>query len=74
VAEEALSENFAIRPSITVEERYDDNVFSRSDNQDKEDDLITTLIPEIVIIRERPGFNLDGLYKLFATIWTRNFL
>jgi hypothetical protein len=70
-AEEALSENFAIRPSITVEERYDDNIFSRGDNEDKEDDFITTLTPEIMIIRERPGFNLDGLYKLFARFYAK---
>jgi hypothetical protein len=70
-AEEALSENFAIRPSITVQEQYDDNVFSRGEDEDQDEDFVTTLTPEIMIIRERPGFNLDGLYKLFAKFYAK---
>jgi hypothetical protein len=70
-AEEAKSENFSVRPSITLEENYDSNVFSRGEDQNVRDDFITTLRPQIEIFREPPGFRLSALYRLLAKYYSK---
>jgi hypothetical protein len=65
----ALSQVFSITPSITVGERYDDNIFQRDD--DKKDDFITVITPGIVL-RYAPSrdtefdFDYQPSFEFFA--------
>jgi hypothetical protein len=64
-----LSQVFSVTPSITVGERYDDNIFQS--DADKEDDFITVITPGIVL-RYAPSreteinFDYEPSFEWFA--------
>jgi hypothetical protein len=64
-----LSQVFSVTPSITVGERYDDNIFQT--DADKEDDFITVITPGIVL-RYAPSreteinFDYEPSFEWFA--------
>jgi hypothetical protein len=65
----AWSQDFSITPSITVGERYDDNIFQT--DADKEDDFITVVTPAIVLryapsLETEINFNYEPSFEFFA--------
>lgn len=68
----AAAENFTLRPSITFEERYDSNVRFRGGDTSDRDDLITSAMPQIKVMRKRARYDLDGLYRLEANYHAMN--
>ncbi len=62
----------AVRPSITIEERFDSNVRFRGDDEDKDDDFITSAAPRIDISKKRARYALDVSYGIEASYYAVN--
>ena len=65
----AWSQSLSLTPSITVGERYDDNIFQS--DADKEDDFITVITPAIVLryapsLETEIDFNYEPSFQFFA--------
>ncbi len=71
-AEHAIAENFTVRPSITLEQRYDSNVRFRGGDARDRDDLVTRAMPQIKFFRKRARYDLDGLYRFEANYHAMN--
>jgi hypothetical protein len=50
-ASPALAADYALVPSLRVEERYNDNIFFEKEDDDPQDDYITTLTPGLLLRR-----------------------
>ena len=73
----AWSQVFSITPSITVGERYDDNIFQS--DADKEDDFITVITPAIVLryapsLETEIDFDYEPSFELFADQTDANYI
>lgn len=68
----AFAKDTAVRPSITIEERFDSNVRFRGDDEDKDDDFITSAAPRIDISKKRARYDLDVSYGLEASYYAVN--
>lgn len=64
----AYSQRLTLTPSLTIEERYDDNIFQRSRAGGKTDDFVTTLSPGIrlqyIATEPTPDTRFDIDYRL----------
>lgn len=68
----AMAKDTAVRPSITIEERYDSNVRYRGDDEDKDDDFITSASPRFDIAKKRERYALEASYDFEASYYAGN--
>lgn len=61
-----------MKPSVTLEERYDSNPYARGDGQEKEGDLITSVMPQFEIVDEQKKIRFNALYRLNSRYYLKN--
>jgi hypothetical protein len=59
---QAEGAEFSLKPSITLREEYDDNIFLTKDN--RVDDYITRILPSLSIDHKTPSWDLSTAYTL----------
>lgn len=61
-----------MKPSVTLEERYDSNPYARGDGQEKDGDLITSVMPQFEIVDEQKKIRFNALYRLNSRYYLKN--
>jgi hypothetical protein len=61
-----------VRPTVSTGVRYNSNAFVRSENEEVEGDIITTVSPQIEAVSERGRLTLEGRYTAGADICLYN--
>lgn len=61
-----------MKPSVTLEERYDSNPYARGDGQGKSGDFITSVAPQFEIVDEKEKFRFNALYRLNSKYYVRH--
>lgn len=69
--QDAIGETI-MRPSVTLEERYDSNPYSMGEDQNKEGDFITSVAPQFEIVDEQEKFRFNALYRLNSRYYVRH--
>jgi hypothetical protein len=67
---QALRAPVMLTPSVTVTEEYDDNVFFNNDR--REWDFITSIIPGLSLSVERPTWRVNASYDFAARLYARD--
>jgi hypothetical protein len=63
-------ERRTVTPSLTLSERFDDNIFLTADN--RQTDFVTEITPGIVLKLEQPVLSLSGGYSITGQIYAEN--
>jgi hypothetical protein len=61
-----------MKPSVTLEERYDSNPYARGEGQSIEGDFITSVTPRLEMIDEHEKLRLNAAYSLNSRYYLKN--